>query len=469
MPRKRLSIIFLSRFSFWVSIQNLERYFNTSRQKYILSPMRFIHTADWHLGNRMHDTDRAGETASFLSWLKEEIVRREADCLVIAGDVYDVANPPNEAKKQYCAFLASLIGTCCRNVIVVGGNHDSGSLLDTEKKLFEALDIHVVGSLSDLKPEDMLFELKGRGGEAIGIAAAVPYARELELRDCLPGEAADGAVCDAAYGALYRRLWEAADRMRAGREIPVIATGHLYAAGLEGRFADCRDTGGFDDGTRAVDILGNLGLVSPAVFPPEFDYVALGHIHYSTMVAGNLKIRYSGSPFVMGFDEAAFPRHVLCVDCEAGKTEVCKVEVPAFARYRRLEGGIAHIKEEIESLIAAGSGSGELKCYLELCYERRAGDPGLDALEDAVARLPPHIRVVSWKRKDVRAAILREGSLDDKELRSLSDEDIFSSLILDNPRCPPPEDGAARKEWLARYLPLFLQVAGEVESEGEAK
>ncbi len=431
--------------------------------------MRFIHTADWHLGNRMHDTDRIAEMSSFLAWLKEEIVRQEADCLVIAGDIYDVANPPNDAKKRYCAFLASLIGTCCRNVIVVGGNHDSGSLLDTEKELFEALDIHVVGSLSKLKPEDLLFELKDSGGKTIGIAAAVPFAREIELRDYLEGEATDGTVCDAAYGALYRRLWEAADRMRAGRQIPVIATGHLYAAKLEGRFADCTDTGGFDDGSRAIDILGNLGLVSPTVFPQEFDYVALGHIHYTTMVAGNPKIRYSGSPFVLGFDEATIPRHVLCVDCEAGKTEVKKVVVPAFARYRRLEGGITHIKEEIEGLIAAGSGSDGLKCYLELCYERRAGDPGLDALEDAVAQLPPHIRVVSWKRKDARAAIRREGTLDDKELRSLSDEDIFTSLILDNPRCPPPEQEDARKEWLAKYLPLFLQVAGEVESEGEAR
>lgn len=429
--------------------------------------MRFIHTSDWHLGNRMHETDRAGEMAGFLAWLKEEIVRLQADCLVIAGDIYDVANPPNEARKQYCAFLASLIGTCCRNVIVVGGNHDSGSLLDTEKELFEALNIYVVGSLAGRKPDDLLFELKGQDGTVIGIAAAVPYARELELRGYLSGEAEDGTVSDAAYGELYKRLWEAADRKRAGRKIPVIATGHLYAASLEGRPSDLGENG--DDGTRSIDILGNLGLVSPAVFPPSFDYVALGHIHYSTMVAKNPKVRYSGSPFVLGFDEAAIPRHVLCVDCEADRTEVSTVAVPAFACYRRLTGSISQIRADLEALAGQKGGGDGLPCYLELCYSREAGDGSLDVLEEAVDRLPPHIRVVSWKRRNARAAVSREEGLDEKELGSLSDEDIFTSLILNSGHCLSPGDDEAGKELLGTYLPLFMQLAGEVESEGDGK
>lgn len=429
--------------------------------------MRFIHTADWHLGNRMHDIDRTDESGSFLAWLKEEIVRQEADCLVISGDIYDVANPPNEAKRQYCGFLASLIGTCCRNVLVVGGNHDSGSLLDTEKDLMEALNIHVIGSISGLAPEDMLFELAGQDGEAIGIAAAVPYARELELRDYLTEEAGPGSLCDAAYGELYRRLRDSADRMRAGRSIPVIATGHLYAASLEGRPAGSGNTG--DDGTRSIDILGNLGLVSPSVFPPEFDYIALGHIHYTSMVAGNPKIRYSGSPFVLGFDEADIPRHVLCVDCVPGKTEVVKVEVPRFATYMRLEGSIGQIQKKLLGMTGQGGQDGGKPCYLELFYAREAGDPGVEALEDAAEALPPSVRIVSWKRKDVRLAEHREESLDSKELRSLSDEDIFTRLICDSTRCPPPQDEGARKEWLGTYLPLFMQVAQEVEAEGDAE
>ena len=68
--------------------------------------MRFIHTADWHLGNTMHDIDRTRETGAFLDWLKTEIATVGAEVLVIAGDVFDVVNPSNIAKKQYYRLLA---------------------------------------------------------------------------------------------------------------------------------------------------------------------------------------------------------------------------------------------------------------------------------------------------------------------------------------------------------------------------
>ncbi len=437
--------------------------------------MRCIHTADWHLGNRMHEIDRSQEFVSFLDWLKAEIVRRQAECLVVAGDIYDVANPPNEAKKAYCAFLASLVGTCCRNVVIVGGNHDSGSLLDTEKDIFAALNIHVVGSLANLEPSELVFELKGADGEAIGIVAAVPYAREIELRPYVEGEVSDGHLADAAYGGLYQKVWEAAEQLRAGRSIPVIATGHLYAANLEGRFASCSDTGGFDDGTRSVDILGNLGLVSPSVFPEGFDYVALGHIHYATMVAKNPKVRYSGSPFVLGFDEAHLARQVLCVDCEKGKTDIEKLSVPPFAHYRRLEGHVGEIEKQLEALSRQKDDG--LPCYLELSYRREAGDFSLDGLEEAVKKLPEFIHVVSWRSQNMKVSVGDGGGLDERELRNLSDRDIFTSLILENPRHPfsVPEgtDESAlekmKEDWLSRYLPLFMQLAQDVEGEGEAK
>ncbi|MBQ9538301.1 MAG: exonuclease subunit SbcD [Treponema sp.] len=501
--------------------------------------MRFIHTADWHLGNRMHEIDRTDEAASFLSWLKEEIVRREADCLVVAGDIYDVANPPNEAKKLYCSFLASLIGTCCRNVIIVGGNHDSGSLLDTEKEILAALNIHVTGSLSGRSPEELVFELVGASGNAVGIAAAVPYARETELMSFVSSagdsenpkdagqpdgvnadsgktdgvdagepdgeaeEADGGHLADDAYGALYRKVWEAADRKRAGRKIPVIATGHLYAAELEGRFAGCRDTGSFDDGTRAVDILGNLGLVSPSVFPDGFDYVALGHVHYSTMVAKNPKIRYSGSPFVMGFDEADIPHQILCVDCVDGKSSVEKIAVPAFARFRRLSGSITEIRKKLEAVAAcgrqafretdracinssdsageavasctvadsAGKDAGEpsaTPCYLELCYSRDAGDPSLDTLDELIERLPRNVRVVSWKRKMALEERGQETELDSRELRSLGEDEIFTSLIQKR----ASEMGVTeqmKQEMLGKFLPLFMQLADEVRAGEEER
>ncbi|MBR0100746.1 MAG: exonuclease subunit SbcD, partial [Treponema sp.] len=270
--------------------------------------MRFIHTADWHLGNQMHEIDRREEAQAFLRWLKNLIIEKNADTLMIAGDIFDTANPSVDARRLYYTFLASLVETSCKNVIIVGGNHDSAVMLDSAKELLEVLNIRVVGSINNLLPAQMCFELKDSSENVCGICLAVPFVRELELRNLLNEDekCSDSDLYSKVYQKLYTIVFEEAEKLRNGRAIPVIATGHLYAADLEGRLASKKSNEKSDDGVKVLDVLGTLGNVPSSVFPPV-DYVALGHIHYSSTVAENPAIRYSGSPFVMGFDEANQP------------------------------------------------------------------------------------------------------------------------------------------------------------------
>ncbi len=122
--------------------------------------MKLIHTADWHLGNQMHDINRTEEYRHFFKWLKEKIIQEKAEVLVISGDVFDVANPSVEARKLYFDFLSVLDETECSNIVIIGGNHDSGNLLDAPKQILKKLNIHVVGSACNIQIEDMVFELK---------------------------------------------------------------------------------------------------------------------------------------------------------------------------------------------------------------------------------------------------------------------------------------------------------------------
>ena len=153
--------------------------------------MKFIHTADWHLGNSMHDIDRQKETELFLAWLKERVVELGAQCLVVAGDIFDTTNPPVEARRQYFRFLASLLETDCKNIVLIGGNHDSGALLDAPRDLLDALNIQMVGSLGERPVEELVKELTDASGNVVGISAAVPYVRETELRRFKPEDAVD--------------------------------------------------------------------------------------------------------------------------------------------------------------------------------------------------------------------------------------------------------------------------------------
>ena len=67
--------------------------------------MKLIHTADWHLGNTFHGHDRADEHAHFLSWLLEVVRQQRPDALIISGDIFDTANPPARAEKQFFDFF----------------------------------------------------------------------------------------------------------------------------------------------------------------------------------------------------------------------------------------------------------------------------------------------------------------------------------------------------------------------------
>lgn len=421
--------------------------------------MKFIHTADWHLGNRMHNVDRKEEFENFLSWLKTEIENQSAEVLVISGDIFDTANPPTEARTQYNKFLASLLGTCCKNIIIVGGNHDSGILLDSQKDILEALNIHVVGTVANLEPENMVFELKNGDDKVIGICAAVPYAHEIELKKFCNKEVDKGEFSDCAYGELYKQVFEAAEKLRNGRNIPVIATGHLYAANLEGRFSENAEEDKCDDGRRQLDVVGNLGSVHVGTFPDGFDYVALGHIHYPTMVAKNPKIRYSGSPFILGFDEHNIRHCILAVQCEKGDgPEVQKIEVPETVTYRRITGKSEDIKKE---LMAYAANPPEKETNIEVNYDWEEGININEVLEEIIPRLPENVAVVHKKRnEEQKVAGGRYAAFDEMEEDELTFKDIFTGLIMD--RClidqtELDEDGIAKKqkELIDKYLPLL--------------
>ncbi|MBO7127593.1 exonuclease subunit SbcD [bacterium] len=418
--------------------------------------MKFIHTADWHLGNSMHSIDRIEEVRACFKWLKMQIEEQKAEALIVSGDIFDTINPPVEARHEYYKFLASLLGTCCMNVIVIAGNHDSASFINAPKELLEALNIHVIGNIADTPVENCVFELKDSENNTCAVCAAIPFVREAELRKF----AEDGEnFADNSFKELYKQAYNAADSLRAGRNIPIIATGHLYAANLEGRLAEVPCGEKTDDGTKTIDLVGNLGAVNVSVFPPGFDYVALGHIHYPTRVAKNDRIRYSGSPFLLGFDEVNIRRNLLLVDVQRGCTpQVTQLEVPSFFDFMRIEGTVEEIKTAMASLCLRNF---ERNTYIEIAYDVETGKNIHDALAELDINPPLHI--VSWKPR-FRSGRHYDSTLESfgvSDVTELSEEDVFKTLILSRTGLDP--ESVEAKQCLDEYLPLFKEIANEAE------
>ena len=101
--------------------------------------MRILHTSDWHLGVSSGMASRVPEQREFLAWLYGQLERLEIDALIIAGDVFDTMHPSAEAQTLYYQFLATVAETGVRDVVVIGGNHDSPSRL---RELSTANNLH---------------------------------------------------------------------------------------------------------------------------------------------------------------------------------------------------------------------------------------------------------------------------------------------------------------------------------------
>ena len=59
--------------------------------------MRFLHTADWHLGRQFHNVSLLEDQAHVLDGLVALAREQRVDAVLLAGDVFDRAVPPADA------------------------------------------------------------------------------------------------------------------------------------------------------------------------------------------------------------------------------------------------------------------------------------------------------------------------------------------------------------------------------------
>ncbi len=308
--------------------------------------MNILHTSDWHLGHSLFGRRRHEEYRRFLDWLLETVRSERADVLVMAGDVFDSALPGNPAQAAYYDFLRRLTSEGgCRHVVIVAGNHDSPAFLDAPAALLSAMNIHVTGRARE--PEEETLLLRGPDGSPELIVSAVPFLRDRDLYRACDGDDPEERDRRMVEG-MKEHYARAARQVRRLREehgdVPALATGHLFAAG--GLTAP-------DDGVRDLRI-GSLGQVPADVFPDDFDYVALGHLHLPQKVNGRERIRYSGSPLPMGFNETARRKEVCLLSLEGRRFAYRRVEVPVFQRLEKVEGDLPSLERRLEELSGCG-------------------------------------------------------------------------------------------------------------------
>ncbi|HEX8330111.1 MAG TPA: exonuclease subunit SbcD [Hymenobacter sp.] len=302
--------------------------------------MRVLHTADWHLGQHfLTGQERTTEQQAFLEWLLLTVKAEGIEVLVIAGDIFDTQTPSYTAQELYYTFLVKMQATGCRDIVVVGGNHDSPTMLNASRQLLRQLRIHVVGGVP-ADPAEQVLHLNGADGRPGLVVCAVPFLRDRDIRLAVAGETLDDRQIRIrqSIAGHYAALAECEAVMRQReQDVPVLATGHLYAAGGEAREGAERDVH-----------IGGLGLIGAEHFPAAFDYVALGHLHRPQVVGGRAHIRYSGSPVPLSFTEADDKQQVLLLEFRgAGAPTITSLPVPVTRRLQRFHGTLEEVEADI--------------------------------------------------------------------------------------------------------------------------
>jgi exonuclease SbcD len=295
--------------------------------------MRFLHTADWHLGRLFHQVHLTEDQDYALRQLIEVARDVRVDAVVVAGDVYDRAVPPPEAVRLLDDVLAELLLGVKVPVIVAAGNHDSPERLSFGGRIMSAQGLHLFGLPSPGAPPVVLPD--GDGPVSFYVA---PYAEPALVRERLEEPAA--ADHDAAMGALLSTM--ATAYPPAGRAVFV---GHAFVQG-----------GTVSDSERPLSV-GGAGTVGAAHFDP-FCYAALGHLHRPQALAGG-RVRYAGALLKYSFDEVGQHRSVNIVDIDgSGRCSVEAVVLRPRRDLRRIEGMLEELLNRGGSPAADISASG---------------------------------------------------------------------------------------------------------------
>jgi len=394
-----------------------------------LPHLKILHTSDWHLGRSLYGRKRYVEFTAFLDWLAQTIEDEKIDVLLVAGDVFDTSTPSNRAQELYYRFLCRVSTSCCRHVVIIGGNHDSPSFLNAPKALLHALNVHVVGAMTE-QLIDELIVLRDAQDSPQAIVCAVPYLRDKDIRTVEAGESLDDKNAKLIHGLKnhYAEVCALAEQQRADFEaagypgVPIIGMGHLFTAG--GKTLD-------GDGVRDLYV-GSLAHVGADAFPASIDYLALGHLHVPQRVGSAEHIRYSGSPIAMGYGEAGQQKKVLIIAFDGGHLAIKERSVPCFQALQRISGSLDEIRKKLLELKQAGSDA-----WLEIEY---TGVRVAATLNEMIEEILPGsgLEVLSVKNRSVMERVAKSiasnETLDDLSVTDVFERCLDSYAVADDER-----------------------------------
>ena len=274
--------------------------------------MRFLHTADLHIGKRVNEFSMLEDQEYILRQILKTADKEQVEAVLIAGDVYDKQVPSAEAVRLFDWFLTQL-NSRKLPVFVIGGNHDSVERLSFGAQIMEESGVYLTqsydGKVVPVRLEDEYGSVN---------LWMLPFLKPAMVKRFFPEQ--DIVTYQDALETLI-------GNMELNREERNLLIAHQFVTGAV--------TGGSEDSVEVF--VGGVENVDASVFA-DFDYVALGHIHRAQS-AGGEQIRYSGTPLKYSFSEIRHEKSVTIAELkEKGSLTVHQEPLKPLHDMREIRG-----------------------------------------------------------------------------------------------------------------------------------
>ncbi|HTU77066.1 MAG TPA: exonuclease SbcCD subunit D [Trebonia sp.] len=351
--------------------------------------MKFLHTADWHVGKTLKGRDRLDEQRDVLAEITRVAEDNQVDAVLVAGDVYESAAPSAQAQHLVVQTLLRM-RRAGAEVIVIAGNHDHGPTFEAYRPLMNEVGITLAGTARSPERGGVI-KFTARSDRADVQVALLPFlsqryaVRAAEIVANTPSENV------RAYDEQVRQvIGSLTSGFSAGTVNLVMA--HVTCVG-----------GAFGGGERPAQSIFEYS-VPATIFPVESHYVALGHLHRRQSLPSHAPVHYSGSPLAVDFGEQDNTSVVCLVSASPGTpAQVSDVPISSGRRLRTVHGTLAELEAR-----AAELGQDYLRVYLSEPARAGLRDDTLAILPDALeVRIDPEFAARPDKPRNVANGVAR--------------------------------------------------------------
>jgi exonuclease SbcD len=255
--------------------------------------MKLLHTADWHLGDRLGRIDRTDDLLRGVERVADYCAQEKVDVLLVAGDIFsELAR--SDGLRDAVSHLQNTFEGFLRDggtILAVTGNHDNENFCQTLRHAM-TLAAPTAGEFGALAPAGRLYLtadpalLRLRdprtGGEVQFVLMPYPTPSRFLTNDVLQKYGSFEQKNQFLQVAFAARLSDIRANSRFDARLPTVLMAHANVRGA--------DMSSLFRISAVEDVV-----VDAAALTADYAYVALGHVHKPHAVGGHENVRYCGS------------------------------------------------------------------------------------------------------------------------------------------------------------------------------